>query len=49
MGVVVDPRDARIAELEALLVLRDAEIAELKARVEVLVGLVEQVRREGKR
>lgn len=46
---MVDPRDGRIAELEALLVLRDGEIAELKARVEVLVGLVEQVRREGKR
>ena len=36
---MVDPRDARIAELEALLGLRDGEIAELKARVEVLVGL----------
>lgn len=46
---VVDPRDARIAELEALLVERDARIADLEARLEVLSALVDQVRREGKR
>jgi transposase len=37
---VSDPRDDRIAELEALLAARDAEIAQLKSKVEELTKLV---------
>lgn len=36
----MDPRDQRIAELEALVLARDAEISELKGKVEELTKLV---------
>ena len=46
---MTESAEVRIAGLEALLAERDARIAELEDRVAYLVGLVEEVRREGKR
>jgi uncharacterized coiled-coil protein SlyX len=41
--VEIDPRDARIAELEAQVAARDARIAELTARVEALTGRIAEL------
>ena len=46
---VGESAEVRIAGLEALLAERDARIVELEDRVAYLAGLVEEVRREGKR
>ena len=41
----IDPRDARIAELEALLAQRDQELAERDERIAQLEAVVEEMRR----
>ena len=45
----MDQRDVRIGELEAERAVSRARVVELEDRVAYLAGLVEEVRREGKR